>query len=71
MPGPLNLGPAVVFRLDTDRDGPFTGGACYLLNTVGMGAIEAVCDAEHPGEPLDTVTPVGIERSEFLVPGGI
>ena len=71
MPGPLNLGPAVAFRLDTDRDCLFTDRARYLLNTVGMGAIEAVCDPKHPGEPFDKVTPVGIKRSELLVPGDI
>jgi hypothetical protein len=34
-----------------------------------MAAIEAVGNAKHPGEPLDKLPPVGIERRKSPVPG--
>ena len=37
----------------------------------GVAAIETVGDAQHPGEPLDELTPVGLKGGEPSVPGGV
>ena len=69
MTGPLNLHPAIVRSLKTDRDRLVADVARQSPDDVSVVAIETVCDTEQCGEPLHKRTPLGIERREPLVPG--
>jgi len=67
--GPFNLHPAIARSLEVNRHGLTADFASQPSDGLGMAAIEAVCNAKDPGEPLDKLTPVGIERRKSPVPG--
>jgi len=69
--GPLNLSPATIRGVETDRDGLVADLARQVPDDIAVIAIEGVCDAKHPGQPLYTQTLVGIERRKPPVPGDI
>lgn len=71
MAGPLNLPPATLRGVKTDRDCLVTDLAGQVADDTAVIAIEGVCDAKHPGQPLYKQTPVGIERGKPAVAGGI
>jgi hypothetical protein len=67
--GPFNLHPPIACGLEVDRQGLTADFAGQPSDGLGMAAIETVGNAKHPGEPLDKLTPMGIERRKSPVPG--
>jgi hypothetical protein len=68
---PLNLRPATIRGVETDRDGLVADLARQVPDDIAVIAIEGVCDAKHPGQPLYTQTLAGLKGGKTPVPGGI
>jgi hypothetical protein len=71
LPGSFNFRPAIACRFEMDRRCLAADFARQLPDNVCVVAVEAVCDTEDCGEPLDKLTPFRIKGGEFPMPGGI
>ncbi len=67
LPRLFDLRPATGIRREMNREGSLADAAGQSLNATGVGAVEAICNAEHAGKPFDPFTPPGIKGSKLPV----